>query len=66
MKEDLRMFWKQPDRRAAERHLDIWIERERNSNITVLRTMARTLAAYRSGLLNWYTLTGWTSFQLSA
>jgi len=110
MKEDLRMFWKQADKEAAERRLDIWIQRERNSDITVLRTMARTLAAYRSGLLNWYThplstgplggfnnkvqtmkrqayghrnmhffmlklrtlhsrkytLTGWTSFQLSA
>jgi len=55
MKEDLRMFWKQPDAEAAERHLDIWIERARDSAITVLKTMANTLAAYRSGLLNWYT-----------
>jgi transposase len=27
----------------------------RHSGITVLKTMAKTLAAYRSGLLNWYT-----------
>jgi len=47
MKEDLMMFWKQPDEGAAEQHLDIWIERARNSEITVLKTMAKTLAAYR-------------------
>jgi transposase len=55
MKEDLRMFWKQPDAEAAERRLDIWIERARNSGITAPKTMARTFAAYRSGPLNWYT-----------
>jgi len=54
MKEDLRMFCAQPDREAAERHLDIWIERAQNSGITVLKTMANTLAARRTGLLNWY------------
>ena len=54
MKEDLRMFWRQTDREAAERHLDIWIERARDSRIAVLVTMAKTLAACRSGLLNWY------------
>jgi transposase len=54
MKEDLRMFWEQPDAKAAERHLDIWTARARNSGIAVLMTMAKTLAACRSGLLNWY------------
>ena len=54
MKEDLRMFWKQPDMEAAERHLDIWIERAEHSGIAVLKTMARTLRMCRKGLLNWY------------
>jgi len=54
MKEDLRMFWKQGDMEAAERHLDIWIERAKNSGIAVLKTMARTLKMCRQGLLNWY------------
>ena len=54
MKEDLRMFWKQDDMEAAERHLDIWIERAEHSGITVLKTMARTLRMCRQGLLNWY------------
>jgi len=54
MKEDLRMFWKQPDMQAAERHLNIWMERARNSGITVLKTMAKTLTMCRRGLLNWY------------
>jgi transposase len=54
MKEDLRMFWKQPDMEAAERHLDIWIERAEHSGIAVLKTMAKTLRMCRKGLLNWY------------
>lgn len=54
MKEDLRMFWKQHDITAAERHLNIWIERAENSGIAVLKTMARTLKMCRQGLLNWY------------
>lgn len=54
MKEDLRMFWKQHNAEAAERHLEIWIQRAENSGIAVLKTMGRTLAAYRTGLLNWY------------
>ena len=54
MKEDLRMLWKQDNVEAAERHLDIWIERAENSGIAVLKTMGRTLGACREGLLNWY------------
>lgn len=54
MKEDLRMFWKQPDAEAAKRHLDIWLERAENSGIAVLKTMGRTLRMCRQGLLNWY------------
>jgi len=54
MKEDLRMFWEQPNMEMAERHLDIWIDRAENSGIAVLKTMARTLRMCRQGLLNWY------------
>ena len=53
MKEDLRMFWKQGNAEADERHLGIWMERAEHSGITVLKTMARTLGMCRQGLLNW-------------
>jgi len=54
MKEDLRQFWEQEDQEAAARHLAAWLTRAQNSGIAVLKTMGRTLAACRQGLLNWY------------
>jgi transposase len=54
MKEDLRRFWEQPGKRFATAFLDGWIRRAEASGIKVLRQMARTLAAHRSGLLAYY------------
>ena len=54
MKEYLRMFWEQENAQAAEQHLNIWCERARKSGVAVLVTMAKTLKACRTGLLNWY------------
>jgi transposase len=54
LKEDLRLLWEQPDKRAAGRFLDDWIRQAEASGIRVLQTFARTLAMYRSGLLAWY------------
>ena len=55
MKEDLRQFWEQADRRSAERFLDRWIHKADASGIKMLKEFARTLAKHRRGLLNWYT-----------
>ena len=55
LKEDLRQFWEQPDRAAAERFLDDWIARAQASGITVLKKFAQTLQLYRFGLVAWYT-----------
>lgn len=54
LKEDLRQFWEQPDRRTAERFLKDWCARAEASGIRVLQTFANTLRGHRNGLLNWY------------
>ena len=54
LKEDLRQFWEQPDKATARRVLADWIARADASGIRMLKTMAKTLAAYRSGILAWY------------
>jgi transposase len=54
MKEDLRLFWMQPGKRFATAFLNDWIKRAEASGIRMLRQMANTLAAHRSGLLAYY------------
>jgi transposase len=54
MKDDLRRFWEQPGKRFATSFLDGWIRRAEASGIAVLKQMAKTLAAHRSGLLTYY------------
>ena len=54
LKEDLRLLWDEPTKRKAGRFLDDWIAQAEASGIRVLKTFARTLAAYRSGILAWY------------
>ncbi len=54
MKKDLRRFWERPGKRFATAFLDGWNRRAEASGIKVLRQMARTLAAHRSGLLAYY------------
>jgi len=54
LKEDLRLMWEEPTKRAAERFLDDWIRQADASGIRVLQTFAKTLARYRTGILAWY------------
>jgi transposase len=54
LKDDLRQFWKQPSKRAADRFLDAWCRRANATSIRQLHTMAKTLQTHRTGLLNWY------------
>lgn len=54
LKEDLRLLWEEPTRRAANRFLDDWIGQAEASGIRVLKRFARTLARHRRGLLAWY------------
>ncbi len=43
-----------PDREQAERFLRGWIARAEVSGIRQLKKFAKTLAAHRTGILNWY------------
>jgi transposase len=54
MREDLRRVWEQSNRPAAQRVLDDWIRRAEGSGIRTLIRFAHTLAAHRSGILNYY------------
>ena len=54
MKEDLRQIWSQPDKKTATTVLDDWIRTAQNTGIAILISMAKTLAAHRYGILNWY------------
>ena len=54
MKEDLRQIWKQKDKETARQILCDWIARAQASGIAILKKMANTLAAYRSGILAYY------------
>ena len=54
MKEDLRQFWKQPNKFMAHSFLSDWIKRALASGITMLKKFAKLLGAYRTGLLAYY------------
>ena len=54
LKEDLRQFWDQTDRQAAERFLMHWLRKAEASGVRMLKDFARTLAYHRKGLLAWY------------
>ena len=54
MKEDLRCFWDQADKKAAQEFLTDWIRRAQASGIPILQKFANTLAGKRSGLLAYY------------
>ena len=54
LKDELRQFWKQSSKRAAEKFLEDWCRRADATDIRQLHTMSKTLKAHRTGLLNWY------------
>lgn len=54
LKEDLQLLWEEPTKWHANRFLDNWIADADASGIRVLKTFARTLARYRTGILAWY------------
>lgn len=54
LKDDLRQFWEQPTRVAADVFLDRWCARADATGIRRLQQFAKTLRAHRQGLLDWY------------
>ena len=54
LKEDLRQFWQQTGKRAAEDFLNGWVARAQASGVAMLQKFAKTLQLHRAGLLAWY------------
>jgi transposase len=54
MKEQLRLLWSQPSKRAAGKFLTGWIRLASYTGIRMLMSFAKTLAAHRRGILAWY------------
>jgi transposase len=54
LKEDLRQFWREPNKSAARQFLDDWIARARASNVAMLHKFAQTLDGHREGILAYF------------
>lgn len=54
MKEQLRLFWDKEDWEAARTFLETWCKDALQSGIKQLVKVAKTLAGYRTGLLNYF------------
>lgn len=54
MKEQFRLFWEQPDLESARHFLETWCKDAREDGIKKFAKLAKTLAGYRTGLLNYF------------
>lgn len=54
MKEQLRLFWEQHSLEEASQFLHVWLKDAMESGIKALARVAKTLAGYRTGLLNYF------------
>lgn len=54
LKDELRLFWEQPNYHAANRFLTDWCRRAEASGIKLLMKFANTLRGHRQGLLAWH------------
>ena len=54
MKEQLRLFWEEPDSESARHFLETWCKDAQQSGIKALAKVGKTLSGYRTGLLNYF------------
>ena len=54
MKEQLRLFWDNEEFDSAKSFLEVWIKDAMQSGISPLAKVAKTLAGYKTGLLNYF------------
>ena len=54
LKEELRQFWKQPDKATAEKYIHQWIKTAASTKIPMLKKFAKTVAVHKFGILNFY------------
>jgi len=53
-KEELRQFWKQPDKAAAQKHIQQWIKTAASTKIPMLQKFANTVARHKFGIIHFY------------
>lgn len=54
LKEELRQFWKQPNKDAADDYIKQWIKTATSTKIPMLQKFAKTVAGHKFGILNFY------------
>ena len=54
LKEELRQFWKQPDKKSADAYIQQWIKTAASTKIPMLQKFAKTVAGHKFGILNFY------------
>jgi len=54
MKEQLQLFWEETKPESAKEFLDLWLKDAMQSGIKELARVAKTLAGYRTGILNYF------------
>lgn len=54
LKEELRALWQRTTRDSMRRWLERWIERALGSGIVAMQSLAKTLRAHATGILNWF------------
>jgi transposase len=55
LKEELRWLWLQPTRAGMKKYLQAWCEQALESGIAQMISLAKTLRAHASGILNYFT-----------
>ena len=54
LKEELRQFWKQTDKKAADAYIKQWIKTAASTKIPMLQKFAKTVSGHKFGILNFY------------
>ena len=54
LKEDLRTFWSQKNKEAADKEISAWIAKAESSGVEMLKGFAKTLSTHREGILAYY------------
>jgi transposase len=54
LKEELQELWNEPTVAAAGKFLNSWIKKAHATGLFILKKFANSLAAHRSGIINWF------------
>lgn len=54
LKEELQLLWSEPTLSAARKFLNSWIRKAHATGLFILKKFANSLAAHRSGIINWF------------